>query len=100
MHSKQSDNSTNFLAAAKKIRDMFASWNRFIWTINCQPKTSSGTSSNPPAAPHSGDAWEHLICSAKAALAAVLDGVTLTDEILLTSMAVVEDILYSRPLPI
>ena len=53
---------------------------------------------NPPAAPHFGGAWERLIRSAKVALEAVLHGQTLTDEVLLTAMTEVEEILNSRPL--
>jgi len=45
-----------------------------------------------------GGAWERLIQSAKAALKGVLHGLKLTDEVLLTAMAEVEEILNNRPL--
>jgi len=53
---------------------------------------------NPPAAPWMGGAWERLIQSAKSALQGVLHGRTLTDEVLLTAMVEVEEILNNLPL--
>ncbi|KFD55425.1 hypothetical protein M513_00636 [Trichuris suis] len=52
----------------------------------------------PPSAPHMGGAWEALIKSVKRALIMVLQGSTLTDEILVTALAHVECIVNGRPL--
>ena len=53
---------------------------------------------NPPAAPHFGGAWERLVGSAKRALGSVLHNQSLTDEVLLTAICLVESLLNSRPL--
>ncbi|XP_062713981.1 uncharacterized protein LOC134290796 [Aedes albopictus] len=53
---------------------------------------------NPPAAPHMGGAWERLVRSVKEAMKVFEDGRKLTDEVLLTTLADVEDMINSRPL--
>jgi transposase InsO family protein len=52
----------------------------------------------PPAAPHMGGAWERMIGTVKRALLTVMAQRKLTDEILLTVFAEVENIVNSRPL--
>ena len=53
---------------------------------------------SPPAAPHFGGVWERIIQSAKSALRIVLEGRTVNDEVLLTAMSCVENLLNGRPL--
>jgi hypothetical protein len=92
-----SDNGTNFVAASKEIREAFSRWKKeqLLDRLSTQ---GVQWHFNPPSAPWMGGAWERLIQSAKAALKGVLHGLTLTDEVLLTAMAEVEEILNNRPL--
>ena len=53
---------------------------------------------NPPGAPHFGGIWERLVRSCKKAMIAVLDGQSLTDDVLLTTVCLVEQTLNARPL--
>ena len=53
---------------------------------------------NPPGAPHFGGIWERLVRSCKKAMIAVLDGRSLTDDVLITTMCLVEQTLNARPL--
>ncbi|UYV80831.1 hypothetical protein LAZ67_19001904 [Cordylochernes scorpioides] len=53
---------------------------------------------NPPAAPHSGGAWERLIKSVKKCLRATLNEVNPKDTTLLTALKSAENIINSRPL--
>ncbi|XP_064632801.1 uncharacterized protein LOC135491084 [Lineus longissimus] len=53
---------------------------------------------NPPAAPHFGGAWEHLVSSVKRALSATLKNTLVTDTVLCTALIEVEAVLNSRPL--
>ena len=52
---------------------------------------------NPSGAPHFGGAWESLVKSAKRALVAILSNQTLTDEVLVTALVTVENLLNGRP---
>lgn len=52
----------------------------------------------PPAKPHAGGAWGRLIQSTKSALRYIFHLRTITDEVLATSLAQVENLLNSRPL--
>ncbi|XP_065091440.1 uncharacterized protein LOC135712376 [Ochlerotatus camptorhynchus] len=88
-----SDNGTNFQAASKEIMKRIES--------ECEDAfTDSRTrwNFNPPSAPHMGGVWERLVRSLKAALNVLNDGRTLTDEVLLTTLAEAEDLINSRPL--
>ena len=53
---------------------------------------------NPSAAPHFGGVWERLVRSCKKALYAVLGNRLVTEEVLSTTMCVVEQTLNARPL--
>ncbi len=50
----------------------------------------------PP--PHFGGAWESLVKSTKRVLTDILHNQTLTDEIFVTTLATVENLLNGRPL--
>ena len=53
---------------------------------------------SPPGAPHFGGIWESLVQSCKKAKIAILDKQSLTDEVLSTTMCLVEQTIYARPL--
>ena len=53
---------------------------------------------NPPGAPHFGGIWERLVQSCKKVMIAILDNRSLTDEVLSTTMCLLEQILNARPL--
>ena len=59
---------------------------KFVWKFN------------PPGAPHFGGIWEKLVQSCKKAMIAILDNQSLTDEVLSTTMCLVEQTLNARPL--
>ncbi|XP_055524646.1 uncharacterized protein LOC129718180 [Wyeomyia smithii] len=91
-----SDNGTNLKGASKELA-------RIICAINedCGSElttTRTKWNFNPPAAPHMGGVWERLVRSTKEALAVIDEGGRLTDEVLLTSICEVEDMINSRPL--
>ena len=53
---------------------------------------------NPPGAPHFGGIWEGLVQSCKKVMIAILDNRSFTDEVLSTTMCLVEQTLNARPL--
>ena len=53
---------------------------------------------NPPAAPHHGGPWERMVRSVKRSFYATLGNRRLTDEVLNTTMCLVEQILNNRPI--
>ena len=53
---------------------------------------------NPTAAPHFGVVWERLVRSCKKALYVVLGNISVTEDILSTTMCIVEQTLTARPL--
>ena len=52
---------------------------------------------NPPAAPHFGGVWERLVRSCKKAMYAVLSNRSVTEDVLSTTMCLVEQKLTDRP---
>ena len=92
-----SDNGTNFVGAAKELKAFMDEWDRakvesdlaqkkIIWRFN------------PPGAPHFGGIWKRLDQSCKNVIIAILDHRSLTDEVLSTTMCLVEQTLNARPL--
>ena len=53
---------------------------------------------NPPAAPHFGRIWERLVRSSKKAMDAVLGNRSVTEDVLSTTMCIVEQTLNARSL--
>lgn len=93
-----SDNGRNFVGAERILReelkriDMKLVANDFVspeleWRFN------------PPLAPHMGGAWERLIRTVKTALYSIVpDTRLMNDETLISTMALIENMINSRPL--
>ena len=92
-----SDNGTNFVGAEREFAEYVAEWNKegieehliqrgIRWKFN------------PPAAPHFGGVWERLVRSCKKAMYAVLGNRSVTEDVLSTTMCIVEQTLNARPL--
>ena len=88
-----SDNGTNFVGAERALAEYIAAWNKvrieehliqqgFRWKFN------------PPA----GGVWERLVRSCKKAMYAVLGNRSVTEDVLSTTMCLVEQTLNGRPL--
>ena len=84
-----SDNGTNFVGAEREFAEYVAAWNKerieehliqqgIRWNFN------------PPAAPHFGGVWERLVRSCKKAMYAVLGNRSVTEDVLSTTMCIVE----------
>ena len=93
-----SDNGINFVGAAKEMRDCINAWNQSDIEKSSSARKDIKWKFNPPGAPHFGGIWERLVRSCKKAMIAVLDGRSLTDDILITTMCLVEQTLIARPL--
>ena len=92
-----SDNGTNFVGAEREFANYVAAWNKegieehliqrgIRWKFN------------PPGAPHFGGVWERLVRSCKKAMYAVLGNRSITEDVLSTTMSIVEQALNARPL--
>nr|XP_012221303.1 PREDICTED: uncharacterized protein LOC105671592 [Linepithema humile] len=94
-----SDCGTNFVGAARELRQMFrasSSDGRRIATTAARDGVKWHF--NPPAAPHFGGLWEAAVKSTKHHLRRVIGKATLTFEEMSTFLAQVEACLNSRPL--
>ena len=92
-----SDNGTNFIGAEKELAEYIAAWNKVRIE---EPLIQQGIrwKFNPPAAPHFGGVWERLVRSCKKAMYAVLGNRSVTEDVLSTTMCLVEQTLNARPL--
>ncbi|XP_032796170.2 uncharacterized protein LOC116932522 [Daphnia magna] len=95
--SYHSDNGTNFVGAERELAACLENLNQhaILRHLGRQP---SKWVFNPPAAPHFGGSWERMVRAAKIAFRSVLGNQRLTDEILLTALTLIENILNSRKL--
>ena len=96
-HTVFSDNGTNFIGAEKELRQSLKSFNHKYVEEKLSQK-SIRWKFNPPTASNFGGIWERLIRSTRKILSSLLNQQTVTDEMLLTLFAEVENILNSRPL--
>uniref|UniRef100_A0A5S6Q6S1 Integrase catalytic domain-containing protein n=1 Tax=Trichuris muris TaxID=70415 RepID=A0A5S6Q6S1_TRIMR len=92
-----SDNGTNFVAGNRTLREGVKKLNdssveEFMASKNIKWHF------NPPNAPNFGGSWERLIGCAKRALATVLNGRSVGEEVFHTVVVEVEGLLNSRPL--
>ena len=72
------------------------SWNHDQLTSELAPKHVEWMF-NPPGVPHFGGVWKRLVRSSKKAMVAILGNRSFTDEVLLTTMCLVEHTLNARP---
>ena len=84
-----SDNGTNFVGAKKELLLCIKNWNAEA-PLSLVHKGIKWKY-NPPSAPHQGGAWERMVRSCKRVFYAILGSRKLTDEILNTTMCLVED---------
>ena len=92
-----SDNGTNFVGAEKELAEYLAAWNKMRIEEHLIQK-GIRWKFNPPAAPHFGGVWERLVRSCKKAMYAVLSNRSVTEDVLSTTVCLVEQTLNARPL--
>ena len=92
-----SDNGTNFVGAGKEFAEYVAAWNKEGIEEHLAQR-GIRWKFNPPAAPHFGGVWERLVKSCKKAMYAVLGNRSVTEDVLSTTMCIVEQTLNARPL--
>ena len=92
-----SDNRTNFVGAQKELAEYIAAWNK-VRIEEHLIQQGIRWKFNPPAAPHFGGVWERLVRSCKKAMYAVLGNRSVTEDVLSTTMCLVEQTLNARPL--
>ena len=92
-----SDNGTNFVGAEKEL---VAQFRQVKSNIVADRLASKGIlwKFNPPAAPHHGGSWERLVQSCKRLFYRILGTRRLTDEVLSTTLCLVEQFVNNRPL--
>ena len=92
-----SDNGTNFLGAKREFSEYVAAWNEERIEEHLVQR-GIRWKFNSPAAPHYGGVWERLVRSCKKAMYAVLGTRSVTEDVLVPTMCIVEQILNARPL--
>jgi transposase InsO family protein len=92
-----SDNGTNFVGAQRQLAECLDKLNQSAIISHLNRKMTKWYF-NPPAAPHFGGVWERMVRAAKEALVAVLGKQRLTDELLITTLTHIENVLNSRKL--
>ena len=91
-----SDNGTNFVGAENELLICIKSWNGMVPTIFAHKGVA--WKFNPPGATHHGGSWERLIRSVKRVLNDILGSRRVTEEVLGTTLYLVEQALNSRPI--
>ena len=91
-----SDNGTNFVGGEREFAEYVAAW---IKERIEEHLIQQGIrwKFNPPAAPHFGGLWERLVRSCKKAMYAVLGNRSFTEDVLSTTMCIVEQTMNARP---
>ena len=92
-----SDNGTSFVGAANELKAFMNEWDNAKMESDLAQKEIVWKF-NPPGAPHFGGIREILVQSCKKVMIAFLDNRSLTDEVLSTTMCLVEQSLKARPL--
>ena len=88
---------TNLAGAAKEMKNCINAWNQSNIEESLAQKEIKWKF-NLPGAPHFGGIWERSVRSCKTAMKAVLDGRSLTDHVLITTMCSVEQTSNARSL--
>ena len=91
------DNGTNFVGAKREFAEYVAAWNKEGIAEHLIQR-GIRWKFNPPAAPHFGGVWERLVRSCNKAMYAVLVNRSVTEDVLSTTMFIVEQTLNERPL--
>ena len=91
-----SDNGTNFVGAQKELLSCVQNWNKVAPAVFVHKGVK--WKFNPPSAPHHGGAWERLVRSVKRVLYDILGSRRLTEEVLGTTLCLVEQLLNARPI--
>ena len=91
-----SDNGTNFVGAQKELLACVESWNKLAPAVFVQKAIK--WKFNPPSAPHHGGFWERLVRSVKRFLYDILGNRRVTEEVLGTTLCLVEQSLNARPI--
>ena len=91
------DNGTNFVGSVRELKEYINSWNKNQITSDLA-QTNIVWNFKPPGAPHFGGGWERLVRSCKKAMVSSLENRSLTDEILTTSMCLVQQTMNARPI--
>jgi len=92
-----SDNGTNFVGVVKEMKSCLDNWNQGVIEPTLVQKGIKW-SFTPPASPHFGGSWEIFVRSCKRAMYDILGSRRLTDEVLTTTMCLVEQTINARPL--
>ena len=92
-----SDNGTNFVGADREFKEYVAAWNKERIEEHLVQQ-GIRWKFNPPATPHFGGVWEKLVRNCKKAMYAVLGNRSITEDVLSTTMFLVEQTLNARPL--
>jgi hypothetical protein len=93
----RSDNGTNFVGAAKELRDAVRKLSHTRIEDYLRQR-SIQWQFNPPAASHMGGVWERQIRTIRKLLNMLLKEQSINDESLTTLMCLIESIINSRPL--
>ena len=91
-----SGNGTKFVGSARELKEYINSLNQDQITSELAQKHIVWKF-NPPGALHFGGVWERLVRSCKKAMVAILRNRSLTNEVLLTTMCLIEQTLNARP---
>ncbi|XP_075162909.1 uncharacterized protein LOC142235544 [Haematobia irritans] len=92
-----SDNGTNFIGAERELREAISEVDKNE-LIKAFTTVNTKWIFNPPASPHMGSAWERLVRSVKVVLYKIMPSRYPTDELLLSMLIEVENVINSRPL--
>ena len=93
-----SDNGTNFVGAQKELLACAESWNMLAPAVFVQKGIK--WKFNPPSASHHGGSWERLVRSVKRVLYDILGNRRVTEEILRTTLCLIEQSLNARPITV
>ena len=91
-----SDNGTNFVGTQKELFACVESWNKLAPAFFVQKGIR--WKFNLPSAPHHGGSWERLVRSVKRVLYDILGNRRVTEEVLRTTLCLVEQSLNARPI--